>query len=135
MSQILWAHESSKAAPTRLKHAKDGENSPDQLGINYHTVAVRDGHLCCHQSTLTVSAEDRDGVPFIWSGQAFRGEVRRKKPWAEHAACMLFLADPAAQETAANMEPPNPKSISEKEKQRIRAKRAASAKKRPRPRR
>ena len=119
-----------------MKHASDGENSPHQLGITFHTVAVRDGHLCSHQSTVTVTSEDRGGVPYKWSGQAFRGEVRRKKPWAEHAACGVFFADPAVQETAANMEPPNLTKMSEKEYQRIRAKRAASqAKKRPRPRR
>ena len=98
-------HVSWSAATRRLKHAAHGNNSADQLGICFYTVEVKDGNVCSHQSTLVVTAEDRHGVPYAWSGQEFRGEVVRKKAQAEIAAARAFLNNDAVQRTAANMDP------------------------------
>ncbi|CAE7219043.1 unnamed protein product [Symbiodinium natans] len=120
----------------RLKHATRGENTLEKMGVCFHTVQVKEGPLCFNQSTVTVTAEDRNGVPHVWSGQEFRGEVAQKKLAAEHAACRAFFADAAVQETAANMEPAYDykRKLSEKQKQRMplwkeirRAKRRAAA--------
>ncbi|CAE7766685.1 unnamed protein product [Symbiodinium sp. CCMP2592] len=103
----------------RLKHAQHGNNSLHHLGICYNTVEVKQGDDNCHQSTLTITAEDRDGAPYAWSGQEFRGEVMRKKAAAENAAARAFLADAAVQRAAANMDPPNEKQLSHNQKQRF----------------
>ncbi|CAE7538836.1 unnamed protein product [Symbiodinium sp. CCMP2456] len=117
----------------RLKHAPHGSNSAQQLGICYHTVEVKEGNMCCHLSTLIVTAEDGHGVPYAWSGQEFKGEAVRKA-WAENAAAKAFLDDGAVQETAANMDPAYAKKPSQSQKRRLtvlkefrRAKRAAAA--------
>ncbi|CAE7237920.1 unnamed protein product [Symbiodinium microadriaticum] len=95
---------------------------------------VKRGDDNCHQSTLTITAEDRDGAPYAWSGKEFRGEVVGKKAKAENAAARAFLADAAVQETAANMDPPNERQSTPNQKQRFlvlkefkRAKKAAKA--------
>ncbi|CAE7248783.1 unnamed protein product, partial [Symbiodinium sp. CCMP2592] len=118
----------------RLKHAPHGNNSPHQLGICYYTVEVKEGYVCCHQSTLVVTAEDRNGDPYAWSGQEFKGEVVRKKAWAENAAARVFLADAAVRQTAENMDPAYARKQTESQKRRLpklrefrRAKRAAAA--------
>ena len=123
--------------PRRLKHARHGNNSLHQLGICYTTVEVQEGNLKhCHQSTLTVTAVDRDGAPYAWSGLEFRGEVVQKKAWAETAAARAFLADAEVQRTAANMDPANPRPLSAGQKRRLplwreirKAKRAAERQK------
>lgn len=118
----------------RLKKNAHGNNSPHQLGICFNTVEVKRGDDHCHQSTLTITAEDRDGAPYAWSGKEFRGEVVGKKAKAENAAARAFLADAAVQETAANMDPPNERQSTPNQKQRFlvlkefkRAKKAAKA--------
>ena len=122
------------AVPRRLKKNAHGNNSPHQLGICFNTVEVKRGDDHCHQSTLTITAEDRDGAPYAWSGKEFRGEVVGKKAKAENAAARAFLADAAVQETAANMDPPNERQSTPNQKQRFlvlkelkRAKKAAKA--------
>ena len=129
----LCTQEPSQAALRRLKKAQHGNNSPHQLGICF-TVEVKRGDDNCHQSTLTITAEDRDGAPYAWSGKEFRGEVVGKKAKAENAAARAFLADAAVQETAANMDPPNERQSTPNQKQRFlvlkefkRAKKAAKA--------
>ncbi|CAE7217257.1 unnamed protein product [Symbiodinium sp. CCMP2592] len=89
----------------RLKEAKPHKNTPQQLGIAYNTVEIQESRECFHQSTLTVTAEDKDGVPYVWSGREFRGPVVGKKTSAEHAAASVFLADSDVQRTAANLGP------------------------------
>ena len=69
--------------------------------------------------TSVVTAEDRHGVPYAWSGQEFRGEVVRKKAQAENAAARAFLNNDAVQRTAANMDPPNEKQLSQSQKRRL----------------
>ena len=129
-----------RAAARRLKHASHGNNSAHQLGICYYTAEVKEGHVCSHQSTLVVSAEDACGAPYAWSGQEFRGEVARKKAQAENAAARAFLNDDAVQRTAANMDPAYAYKLSPCQKRRLgllkefrRAKRAAAAKRQKRP--
>eukprot|EP00439_Symbiodinium_sp_Y106_P024391 s3279_g2.t6 len=103
----------------RLKHASHGNNSAHQLGICYYTAEVKEGHVCSHQSTLVVSAEDACGAPYAWSGQEFRGEVARKKAQAENAAARAFLNDDAVQRTAANMDPAYAYKLSPCQKRRL----------------
>lgn len=90
----------------------------------------------CHQSTLTVTAVDRDGNPYKWSGLEFKGEVVQKKAWAETAAARAFLEDFEVQCTAADMDPAYPRQLSASQKRRLplwreirRAKRAAERQK------
>ncbi|CAE7032804.1 unnamed protein product [Symbiodinium sp. CCMP2592] len=118
----------------RLKHSQRGNNSPHQLGICYNTVEVKEGDANCHQSTLTITAEDANGAPYAWSGKEFRGEVVRKKVKAESAAAREFLADADVQQTAATMDPVYPRQLSENQKRKLslwreirHAKNAASA--------
>lgn len=107
--------ESLVVVPRHLKHASStGKNNLHQLGIRFNTVEVKEGHDNCHQSTLTITAEDADGAPYAWSGQEFKGEVVRKKMKAENAAARAFLADSAVQETAANMDPAHERQLSAK---------------------
>ncbi|CAE7217242.1 unnamed protein product [Symbiodinium sp. CCMP2592] len=88
----------------RLKEAKPGSNAP-QLGIAYHTAIIQQGNKSFHQSTLTVTAKDKDGVPYAWSGREFLGPLVSKKMEAEHAAARAFVVDAEVQRTAANLGP------------------------------
>ncbi|CAE7598807.1 unnamed protein product [Symbiodinium sp. CCMP2592] len=127
--------ESLIVVPRRLKHASStGKNNLHQLGISFNIEKVKQGHDNCHQSTLTITAEDADGAPYAWSGQEFKGEVVRKKMKAENAAARAFLADSAVHETVANMDPAHERHLSKSQKDRFevlkelkRASRAAKA--------
>ena len=84
----------------RVKHSLP--ISAGDRGINYNSVRVARG---VWTSTVTVTAEDKAGVPFPWSGKEFRGESTEvKRVQAEHAAARLFLEDPDVRYTAANLD-------------------------------
>ena len=71
---------------------------------------------CLEFRTLS---QPHDMFACAWSGREFRGEVVPKKAKAENSAAELFLADVAVQETAANMDPPNEKQLSQSQKRRL----------------
>ena len=80
-------------------HARPG----DDRGIHYNSICVKREWT----STLTCTANNKQGVPYPWSGKEFKGDViSSKKADAEHSAARVFLADPDVQHTAANLDAP-----------------------------
>ena len=57
-------------------------------GINYNSVRVKRG---VWTSTVTVTAEDKAGVPFPWSGKEFRVESSEGKRSMLQPECSLVI--------------------------------------------
>ena len=58
------------------------------------------------RSVLVCSGSDA-GIPHVWSGKKFQGEICKAKKSAEQSAAKKFLDDVGVQETAKGLSPAN----------------------------
>ena len=79
-----------------MKHSSPNSDR----GVSYRSVEMKGSWM----SFVTVTAEDKHGVPYSWSGKEFQGEARKRLQEAEHAAAKTFLADPGVRHTAENLD-------------------------------